>query len=42
MSKLNALNKKPSKENRKVAQNDSLLLLADFFQGEVIKLDEKF
>lgn len=40
--KINGISKKLSKENRKAAQNDSLLSLADIFQGVVMKIDEEY
>ena len=42
MTNLNPIKKKLSKENRKVSVQDPLKLLTDFFNGVVIKLDEKY
>ena len=42
MTNLNPIKKKPAKENRKVSAQDPSKLLAEFFNGVVIKLDEKY
>ena len=42
MTYLNPIKKKPAKENRKVSVQDPSQLLAKFFNGEVIKLDEEY
>ena len=42
MNNLNPINKKLAKEDRKVYFQDSSKLLAEFFKGEVIKLDEEY
>ena len=39
---LNPIKKKLAKENRKVSLQDPSKLLADFFNGVVIKLDEEY
>ena len=41
MTNLNPIKKKVAKEDRKVSVQDSSKLLADFFNGEVIKLDQE-
>ena len=42
MTNLNIIKKKLAKENRKVSVLDPSKLLADFFNGVVIKLDEEY
>ena len=42
MTYLNPIKKKLSKEGRKVSVKDPSKLLADFFNGVVIKLDEGY
>ena len=42
MTNLNPIKKKLSKENRKVSVQNPLTLLAEFFNGVVIKLDEEY
>ena len=42
MTNLNPIKKKLSKENRKVSIQDPSRLLAEFFNGVVIKLDEEY
>ena len=42
MTNLNPIKKKLAKENRKVSVQDTSKLLAEFFSGVVIKLDEKY
>ena len=42
MKKLNSFKKNISKDNRKVSVRESSKLLAEFFNGVVIKLDEKY
>ena len=42
MTNLNLIKKKLSKENRKVSVQDPSKLLAEFFNGVVIKLDEEY
>ena len=42
MTNLNPIKKKLSKENRKVSFQDPSKLLAEFFNGVVIKLDEGY
>ena len=42
MTNLNPIKKKLSKENRKVSVQDPSKLLAEFFYGVVIKLDEEY
>ena len=42
MTYLNPIKKKLSKKNRKVSIQDPLKLLAEFFSGVVIKLDEEY
>ena len=42
MTNLNPIKKKLAKEDRKVSVQDSSKLLAEFFDGVVIKLDEKY
>ena len=41
MNNLNSFNKKQSKEDRKVSVQDPPKILAEFFNGVVIKLNEK-
>ena len=41
MTKLNSIKKKTAKENLKVSVSDSSKLLAEFFNGAVIQIDEK-
>ena len=42
MTNLNQINKKISKVDRKLSIHDSSKLLAEFFNGVVIKLDEEY
>ena len=42
MINLNPIKKKLAKENRKVSVQDPSKLLAEFFNGVVIKLDEEY
>ena len=42
MKNLNLIKKKLSKEDKKISAQDPSKLLADFFNGVVIKLDEKY
>ena len=42
MTNLNPIKKKLSKENRKVSVQDLSKLLAEFFNGVVINLDEEY
>ena len=42
MTNLNPIKKKLSKVDRKISIQDSSKLLADFFNGVVIKLDEEY
>jgi len=42
MTNLNAIKKKLSKENRKVSVEYPSKLLAEFFNGVVIKLEEEY
>ena len=42
MKNLNPIKKKLSKEDRKIAVQDPSKLLADFFNGVAIKLDEAY
>ena len=42
MKKLNPVRKKLSKNDRMVSLQDPSKLLADFFNGVVIKLDEEY
>ena len=42
MKKLNLIKKKLSKEDRKISAQDPSKLLAEFFNGVVIKLDEAY
>ena len=42
MTNLNPIKKKLSKEERKISFQDPSKLLAEFFNGEVIKLDEEY
>ena len=42
MNNLNQIKKKLSKENRRFSVQDSSKLLADFFNGIVIKLDKEY
>ena len=42
MTYLNPIKKKLAKENRKVSVKDPSNLLAEFFCGVVIKLDEEY
>ena len=41
MTKLNPIKKKPSKVDRKISLLDPSKLLAEFFNGVVIELDEE-
>ena len=42
MTNLNPIKKKLSKENRKLSVQDPSKLLAEFFSGVVIKLEEEY
>ena len=42
MKNLNPIKKKLSKEDRKISVQDPSRLLAEFFNGVVIKLDEAY
>ena len=42
MTKLNPIKKKLSKVDRKISIQESSKLLAEFFNGIVIKLDEEY
>ena len=42
MKNINPIKNKISKEDRKVSVNDSLKLLAEFFNGVVIQDDEEY
>ena len=42
MNNLNPIKKKLSKVDRKISIQDSSKLLAEFFNGVVIKLDEEY
>ena len=42
MTNLNLIKKKIAKENRKISVQDPSKLLAEFFNGVVIKLDEEY
>ena len=42
MNNLNPIKKKLSKEDRKLSVQDPSKLLAEFFSGTVIDLDEKY
>ena len=42
MNNLNITKKKLSKEDRKISVQDPSKLLADFFNGVVIKIDEAY
>ncbi len=42
MTNLNPIKKKLLKENRKISIQDPSKLLAEFFNGVVIELDEKY
>ena len=42
MTNLNPIKKKHTKENRKVSVKDASNLLAEFFNGVVINLDEEY
>ena len=42
MTNLNPIKKKLSKEDRKISVQDPSKLLAEFFNGVVIKLDEGY
>ena len=42
MKNLNLIKKKLSKEDRKISALDPSKLLAEFFNGAVIKLDEEY
>tara|TARA_S200000501_G_scaffold299841_1_gene286759 strand:+ start:316 stop:453 length:138 start_codon:yes stop_codon:yes gene_type:complete len=42
MTNLNLIKKKLAKENRKVSIQDSSKLLAEYFNGVVIKIDEEY
>ena len=42
MKNLNIIKKKLSKEDRKISVQDPSKLLADFFNGVVIKIDEAY
>ena len=42
MKNLNPIKKKLSKEDRKISTQDPSKLLAEFFNGAVIKIDEAY
>ena len=42
MTNLNSIKKKLSKEDRKISIKDPSKLLAEFFNGVVIKLEEQY
>ena len=42
MKNLNSIKKRISKEDRKVSVNDQSKLLAEFFNGVIIQVDEEF
>ena len=42
MKNLNLIKKKLSKEDRKISVQDPSKLLAEFFNGVVVELDEKY
>ena len=42
MKNLNSIKKKLSQEDRKISVKDPSKLLADFFNGVVIELDEEY
>ena len=42
MTNLNPIKKKLAKENKKISIQDPSKLLAEFFNGVVIKLDEEY
>ena len=42
MKNLNPINKKLSQEDRKISVKDPSKLLAEFFNGVVIELDEEY
>ena len=42
MTNLNPIKKKLAKENKKISVQDSSKLLAEFFSGVVIKLEEEY
>ena len=42
MTNLNPIKKRLAKENRRVSVQDTSKLLAEFFNGVVIKLDEEY
>ena len=42
MTNLNLIKKKLSKEDKKISVQDPSKLLAEFFNGVVIKLDQKY
>ena len=42
MKKVNLIKKKPSKEDRNISVQDPSKLLAEFFNGVVIKNDEAY
>ena len=42
MTNLNPIKKKLAKEDRKISVQDPSKLLAEFFNGVVIKLDEEY
>ena len=42
MTKLNSIKKKISKEDLKVSVSDASKLLAEFFNGVVIQIDEEY
>ena len=42
MTNFNPIKKKLAKENRKVSGQDPSKLLAEFFNGVVIKIDEEY
>ena len=42
MTNLNSIKKKVSKEDLKVSVSDPSKLLAEFFKGDVIQIDEEY
>ena len=42
MKSLNPIKKKPSKENRNISVQNTSRLLAEFFNGDVIELEEEY
>ena len=42
MKRTNPIKKKISQESRKISVNDSLKILAEFFNGVIIEIDEEY